>query len=86
MVRAGNHYKIKEVIMGKIVSYIHHDVRVAVDETLKGKHRDHCLCFRCASFFPNEPGNCDLAEQNYRACKINNMVMPVYECPCFILK
>lgn len=69
--------------MGKIIRYYHHDMLVAVDEDLKGKHREHCLCFRCQKFHPNTPENCDLAEQNYRACKINDMTMPVWECPKF---
>ncbi len=70
--------------MGEIIRYIHHGVEVAVDEELKGRHRTHCLCFRCGLFKPNTPENCDLAEQNYRACKINGMTMPVYECPKFV--
>ena len=60
--------------------YVHHGVIVAVDKSLKGKHREHCLCFQCAKFAPNTPENCDYAEQNFRACKINGMTMPVYEC------
>jgi len=67
--------------MGNIVWYTHHGVYVAVDDVLKGSHREHCLCFRCGEFKPNTPENCDLAEQNYRACKLNGMTMPVFECP-----
>ena len=66
--------------MGKIIQYEHHGAMVSVDEDLKGKHREHCLCFRCDFFHPDSPENCDKAEQNYRACRINDMVMPVYEC------
>ena len=69
--------------MGKIIRYIHHGFNVAVDEDLKGRHRECCLCFRCGLFKPNTSENCDLAEQNYRACKINGMTMPVFECPKF---
>jgi len=69
--------------MGKIVWYEHHSQMVAVDEDLMGKHREHCLCFRCSLFKPDTTENCDMAEQNFRACKINSMVMPVYECPEF---
>lgn len=69
--------------MGNIVYYEHHGATVAVDEELKGKHREHCLCFRCSRFKPDTPENCDFAEQNFRACKINDMVMPVYECSHF---
>jgi len=70
--------------LGRIIWYEHHDRLVAVDEDLKGKHREHCLCFRCSSFKPDRPENCDLAEQNYRACRINGMTMPVFECRQFI--
>ncbi len=70
--------------MGKIVWYEHHGAMVAVDSDLKGKHRDHCLCFKgCRRFKPDTPENCDRAEQNYRACKVNDMVMPVWECPVY---
>jgi len=69
--------------MSKIIWYEHHGALVAVDEELKGKHREHCLCYRCDLFKPNQVDNCDLAEQNFRACKINNMTMPVYECRIF---
>ena len=70
--------------MGEIVRYYHHGCEVAVDEDLRGKHREHCLCFRCMNFNPGTSASCDLSEQNYRACKINRMVMPVYECPKFV--
>ena len=69
--------------MGNIIWYEHHRDLVAVDADLQGKHKEHCLCFRCRIFKPNTPENCDLAEQNYRSCKINGMTMPVYECPQF---
>ena len=69
--------------MGEIIYYEHHGRLVAVDENLKGKHREYCLCWRCIKFHPDTPENCDYAEQNYRACKINDMVMPVWECPYF---
>jgi hypothetical protein len=33
-----------------IVSYEHHGHNVAVRSDLKGKHREHCLCYRCSKF------------------------------------
>jgi len=67
--------------MGKIVGYLHHGLYVFVDEELKGKHREHCLCFRCEHFTPEDrEGNCRLAELNFANCRLNNMVLPVYEC------
>lgn len=70
--------------MGKIVGYLHHGSYVYVDEELKGKHREHCLCWRCKKFAPGEHKiNCPLANLNFANCQLNNMVLPVYECPRF---
>lgn len=69
--------------MGKIIWYEHHGQTVAVDEDLKGKHRNHCLCFRCRLFRPNRPKNCVIARRNYELCQQWNLVTPVYECPGF---
>lgn len=58
---------------------------VFVQEELKGKHRDHCLCFQgCQSFKPGTPENCPLAEELYQFCVRNNMTTPVWECPVFV--
>jgi len=70
--------------MGKIVGYLHHGDYVYVDEDLKGKHREHCLCWRCANFNPNDRGNnCKIASLNFAMCQLENLVTPVYECPKF---
>lgn len=70
--------------MGKIVGYLHHGNYVKVDEDLKGKHREHCLCFRCTLFTPEDrTNNCKLANLNFANCELNGMVLPVYECPKF---
>lgn len=70
--------------MGKIVGYIHHGRYVYVDEDLKGKHRSHCLCFRCTKFRPEDrENNCKIANLNYANCVLNDLVLPVYECPVF---
>jgi len=71
--------------MGKIIGYLHHGTYVYVDEDLKGKHRDHCLCFRCAKFMPDDRDqNCKLANLNFANCQLNSMTLPVYECPQFV--
>jgi hypothetical protein len=67
-----------------IVTYEHHGATVFVDEGLKGKHREHCLCWRCESFKPGTPENCPIAEKLYRICVDENLVTPVYECPVYI--
>lgn len=70
--------------MGKKIQYLHHGVLVWVDEELRGKNREHCLCFTCESFKPGAPeGNCPIANLNYAVCLAHNMVLPVYECPVY---
>ena len=71
--------------MGKIVKYIHHGAEVSVDEDLKGKHRDMCLCFRCDNFKPDDRlGNCRIANLNFAMCVAFDLVTPVIECPEFV--
>jgi hypothetical protein len=73
--------------MGKVVLYEHHGVTVCVDKELKGKHREHCLCFRCGRFHPGKPeGNCENANLLFAVCIKCDMVTPVYECPLFLPK
>lgn len=72
--------------MGKIVEYIHHGARVYVDEDLKGKHREHCLCLKCQRFKPSENNNCTTAQKLYAVCIEENLTTPVYECEKFLLK
>lgn len=70
--------------MGDIIRYEHHGAEVCVDEDLKGKHRSHCLCFRCAKFCPeNREKSCPRANLLYAYCVAFDMVTPVYECPEF---
>lgn len=33
-----------------IEKYIHHGKEVFVDSELKGKHKQHCLCWKCGKF------------------------------------
>ena len=70
--------------MGQIIQYVHHGATVCVDEELKGKHRSHCLCFRCKRFNPGVPEtNCSTANLLYAVCIRCDVVTPVYECPLF---
>lgn len=70
--------------MGKIIEYEHHGQIVKVDEDLKGKHRDHCLCHRCEKFVPEDRGkNCQIANRLFQICRDFNLVTPVYECKVF---
>lgn len=65
-----------------IVRYKHHNEEVYVDENLKGKHREHCLCFKCNKFNPGMPEtNCPIANLLYAVCIAEGVTTPVYECP-----
>jgi hypothetical protein len=64
--------------------YEHHGHVVSVQSNLKGKHRDHCLCFQgCLHFSPGAENNCEIAAAVYQNCVRFNIVTPVWECPRF---
>jgi hypothetical protein len=64
--------------------YEHHGAIVSVVSAVKGKHREHCLCFSCAKFKPeDEEGTCPIAASLYSFCVEYNLVTPVYECPIY---
>ncbi len=70
--------------MTNIEKYEHHGAEVAVRSDLKGKHREHCLCFRCAAFKPESRGeSCPIANALYAFCVLTDLVTPVWECPAF---
>lgn len=63
--------------------YEHHGRMVWVQSDLKGKHRDHCLCWNCDKLKPGQPDNCPIAQKLYAICVEHGTVNPVYECPEF---
>jgi hypothetical protein len=65
--------------------YEHHGKKVAVQQKLKGKHRDHCLCFMCSKLRPNTPENCPIAQATYENCVRFGTTTPMYECPEFLV-
>jgi len=66
----------------KIIEYNHHGTDVKVQEHLKGKHREHCLCFQgCKKFKPGTDDNCKRAQHLFTFCVLLNMTTPVWECP-----
>ena len=73
--------------MDKYEQYSHHNELVWVRKDLKGRHREHCLCFSCLKFKP-EPseGNCPIANTLFENCLRYNVVTPVFECPVFDLR
>lgn len=67
-----------------IERYEHHGHTVAVRSDLKGKHRDHCLCYRCDEFKPKDPqANCPIANALYSLCVLASITTPVWECELF---
>jgi hypothetical protein len=64
--------------------YEHHGKKVWTFKDLRGKHRQHCLCFHCSKFHPGVPEtNCHIANLNYAVCLAFSLTLPVYECPEF---
>lgn len=62
--------------------YNHHGKEVWVKSDLKGKHREHCLCWTCNHFEPDiRVKNCKIAEVLFGVCIEYNIVTPVWECP-----
>jgi len=66
-----------------IIKYTHHGRTVSVDERLKGKHMQACLCYRCSLFLPNSPRNCMIARDLLKFDKEHSVVTPVWECEIF---
>lgn len=70
-----------------IIQYEHHGREVYVDEALRGKHREHCLCFQCDHFLPDgdehRDRNCQFANLLFAFDQAFGMVTPVWECPYF---
>jgi len=70
--------------MKEFVQYEHFDADVWVREDLKGQHKEHCLCYSCLRFCPDDRNrNCRRANLIYRVCVMLDMVLPVWECPEF---
>jgi hypothetical protein len=72
-----------------IVSYKHHGHTVFVDERLKGRHREFCLCYKCDRFHPEaaaSASHCPIADVIFQNCVQFNIVTPVWECPAFVEK
>jgi len=70
--------------MKNFKKYIHHEKEVWVEMSLKGKHRENCLCYSCKKFnTENRDKNCKTANTLYALCVEFDVVTPVYECPNF---
>jgi hypothetical protein len=68
-----------------ITSYVHHGRTVFVRSDLRGTHRDHCLCFHCEHFTPDDrSNNCPIANDTFENCVKHGIATPVFECPRFL--
>jgi len=77
--------KEKDKNMSKVIRYDHHGINVAVQEHLRGKHTEHCLCYLCGKFKPGTSENCKWANLNYARCMATPIVVsPVFECAEFV--
>lgn len=61
--------------------YLHHGKEVMVRSDLKGRHREHCLCFDCSVW-----SDCKIREDTFNNCVTHNIASPVWECPNFVQK
>ena len=66
-----------------ITWYEHHGAKVAVQEHLRGRHWEYCLCSRCARFVPGGTQRCSIADDLYQFDVKHNLVTPVWECSEF---
>ena len=65
--------------------YKYHNRIVSVREDLKGRHREHCLCYSCQRFDSERRArNCDISNKVFDLCAEEELVLPVWECPLFI--
>ena len=69
--------------MNEFERYLHHGKQVWTRKVLKGKHREHCLCFSCGNFKPGTDDNCERAQKLFEYCVRYDMTTPVFECPDF---
>lgn len=64
--------------------YEHHGNEVWCRKHLKGRHREHCLCWACEKMKPGTDENCPIASELYALCVKHKLTTPVFECPFFV--
>lgn len=67
----------------KFEQYEHHGHLTWVRKSIRGTHRDVCLCYDCKKFNPNKELNCPIAQSIFELCVKYDTVTPVYECAVF---
>lgn len=62
-----------------------HNKKLAVEEALVNKHKDHCLCWKnCKHFNPDdEEKNCPIAQMLFEFDKKYGVTTPVWECETY---
>ena len=64
--------------------YEHHGVLVWVRGDLLGLHKEHCLCYSCARFHPEDrAANCPIADMVYALDQAYEVTTPVWTCEHF---
>ncbi len=54
---------------------------------LDGRHKEHCMCWDCASFKPErEDKGCAVIQQVLGLAAKENIVLPVWECARFLAR
>lgn len=67
-----------------LIKYKHHDKVMVVQSDLKGKHKEHCLCYMgCLRFLPGSQYNCEIAEKIFQLNVEQGVTTPVWECAFF---
>lgn len=70
--------------MSEVHWYVHHGSHVAVRTRLEGKHREHCLCYICDWFHPEDrENNCRKANLLYALDSVLCITTPVWECSTY---
>ena len=78
-------HRVEVNAMSNIIKYVHYGKEVFVQADLKGKHKEHCLCWKCGAFNPEDrEKNCPIATLLFSCCVLLNIVTPVWECPNFM--
>jgi hypothetical protein len=77
------HGKIPPMKLREVITYEHHGNKVKVRKDLRGKHRQHCLCYHCKYYSADRKKNCPISNAVYANCVKYGLVTPVWECPEF---
>lgn len=66
----------------QVIQYEHHGKTVSVIDSLKGKHKEFCLCYTgCKYFRLGAPDHCEIAQAVYENCVRFGITTPMWECP-----